>query len=351
MRRDFWTRQGIGLLITAGLLLAGRIAEAQGWGDSSRQPEQPPVYRTPQAVEPSQPVVPQDPRLERRPPAPQGPWQGGVQGPVQGPMNPPPSGANPSYLLRPGVPGPRPAQPPAPQVPFVLTPNEMAELDRVLAAWEQRNKEIRSFECKFTLWTYDSVFGDGTGRQPKTTDQGEIKYAAPDKGLYRIQGERQVQWLCDGKSMFQWIYDQKQVKEYPLPPELQGKGIANGPLPFVFGTEASRLKQRYFLRIITPRDAQGEVWIEAFPRYQADASEFKRAELILKTTGFLPDAIQLIDTNGRDRRVYKFDDVVINRRFIILERDWTHVSIPFGWQKVVDAPPQAQTARPPAYRR
>ena len=38
-----------------------------------------------------------------------------------------------------------------------------------------------------------------------------------------------------------------------MPPELQGKAIVDGPLPFLFGADAQKLKQRYYLRIITPR--------------------------------------------------------------------------------------------------
>ena len=64
------------------------------------------------------------------------------------------------------------------------------------------------------------------------------------------------QWLCDGKSIYQFDYTQKLVTEYVMPPEMQGKGIGDGPLPFVFGVEAQKLKQRYFMRIITPPDVK-----------------------------------------------------------------------------------------------
>ena len=66
------------------------------------------------------------------------------------------------------------------------------------------------------------------------------------------------------------------LTESPLPKELQGKDIVDGPLPFLFGAKAEKLKQRYYLRIITPPDVQGQVWLEAWPRFLADARNFQR---------------------------------------------------------------------------
>ena len=49
-------------------------------------------------------------------------------------------------------------------------------------------------------------------------------------------------WVCDGKSVFEYRHDQKQLVERPIPPQLQGKAIVDGPLPFLFGAEAAKLK-------------------------------------------------------------------------------------------------------------
>ena len=124
-----------------------------------------------------------------------------------------------------------------------------------------------SCESDFYRWKYDAVFG----RSAATAEKGELKFAAPDKGLMKIEAKdpkQSEQWLCDGKSIYQFDYPRKIVTEYVMPPELQGKGIGDGPLPFVFGVEAQKLKQRYFMRIITPPNVQNEVWLEAYPRYQ-----------------------------------------------------------------------------------
>jgi TIGR03009 family protein len=255
------------------------------------------------------------------------------------PLYPRPAGA-PATAAGSGDPRPAPPQP-----PFVLSLDEQRQLDQVLTAWEQRNKEVKRFECNVTRWRYDSVFGNG--KQPEG-EPGVIKYAAPDKGMVRIDGKQPMHWICDGRAIYSYEYatgkgEKNKVHEYSLPPELQGKGIADGPLPFVFGTEAQKLKQRYFLRLMTPRD-QGEIWLEAQPRFQRDAADFSKAELILKADGMQPFAVQLTDPNRKDRTVYQFDKVIINRRPFPLEPDPFRPTVPFGWQKVVEQAP-AQAAR------
>ena len=54
-------------------------------------------------------------------------------------------------------------------------------------------------------------------------------------GVYEITTEgNEERRVCDGKAIYQFDYKQKKLKEYPLPKNLQGKAITNGPLPFVF---------------------------------------------------------------------------------------------------------------------
>ena len=55
--------------------------------------------------------------------------------------------------------------------------------------------------------------------------------------------------MCDGKSVFEYRHQDKHLVERPIPKELQGQSIVDGPLPFLFGAEAAKLKARYWLRI------------------------------------------------------------------------------------------------------
>ena len=286
------------------------------------------------AVEPDQPVRPQLPTIQPR--APQ-------QLPATPPQNPQP---------------PRAVQPPPPP-PFTLTPQEEAQVERVLNIWEQRNKDIKTFDCNFKRWIYDVVFGPPN--QPKFIDMGVIQYAAPDRGLFRLEKEekdgkeipiaenRAEHWIADGKSIWEYKPGQKQLIEHKLPPELQGKAIAESPLPFLFGSEAQKLKERYFIRIITPANAQNQIWLEAFPRFQKDAANLHHAVFIISAQDMSPFALRIIQPNGKDYTTYQFYDVVVNDKLRIFQGDPFRAYTPPGWQKVVDEPP-ARPSQPPADR-
>src|SRR6185437_5619461 len=134
--------------------------------------------------------------------------------------------------------------------PFVLNVQEQNNVDLVLRQWQQTGAQVKTFECGFTVWTYNAAFGPGPDK-PMRTENGVLRYAQPDKGMYKIESDGGEHWLCDGKAIYEFRYSTKQLIENRLPPQLQGKAIADGPLPFVFGIDANKLKQRYWIRIIT----------------------------------------------------------------------------------------------------
>ncbi len=250
-------------------------------------------YQTPQPAN-SQPQ--QYPPADGRPATPAGPQQYGPPAQPDNrqyyPQNPTGPGAAGLGPISPGqaaqgppIQGP-PDRPATPQVPFLLSRPEIIALENLLTDWEKRNKEIHVLESKFFRWKYDAVFGNAN--QPPPADEGELKFAAPDKAWMYVKAKdpkQSEQWLCDGKSVFHWDYANSVVTEYIMPREMQGKGIGDGPLPFVFGIEALKLKQRYFMRIITPPNVQNEVWLEAYPKFQADAANYKKVEVILQIVG------------------------------------------------------------------
>ncbi len=323
----------------------------------STAPAGPPATSTPVAgqyqnpQQPDQPVgPPQYPTIDRRPAGPSfygpPPPDNRAAYPQQDPRAQGGQGQGQPVAGQPIQGPPVPVGPP--KAPFVLSPPEAAALDNLLNDWEKRNKQIHLLESKFFRWKYDSVFG---GNQPPAPEEGILKFAAPDKGLMKIEAKdpkQSEQWLCDGKSIFHWDYSASVVTEYVMPPELQGKGIGDGPLPFVFGVEAQKLKQRYFMRIITPPNVQNEVWLEAYPRFQQQAAEFSKVQVILQIAGgtkaLLPYAIQIYEPNGKDRKVYQLQNPSINPRApflggLIFGGDWTKPSIGIGWTRKLDLPP------------
>jgi TIGR03009 family protein len=235
--------------------------------------------------------------------------------PYQAPSNGPPAQ---QYQPQPSSAPQAPPQPPPQPPPFVLSSQQKADLDRVLDDWERHSDKVTKFQCEYTHWTYDPTFLPPTlgangelDERPIKTSVGDIKYSAPDKGLIRDKdvkeitnpgtpGEKEVKrdygehWACDGKILSAVDHSSKRaVHRTKLPPEMQGKFISEGPLPFAFGAKAAPLKARYYLRIITPPDKLGQVWLEVRPRFQKDMTNFIEVEVVLRTPDMLPVAIQI----------------------------------------------------------
>jgi len=292
----------------------------------------------------------------------------------QGPGQPSAPGAAPATPV--AVPANRlpervAAVPAAPQPPAPLSPQEQAALDRLLAAWEARNAAVSTWSCTFHKWEYNAWSpADAAGdRLAFAESTGELKYAAPDKGLFRVReskqwnpearryevrgGEAGEHWVCNGESIYEFRHSDRQLRETKLPPEMRGKAISDGPLPFVFGAKADTLRKRYFMRLITPPEVRDQVWLESLPRYQTDAANFSKVELILQARDLMPFAIQIYKPGGQDRDVYQFDPrtSLIDKSLDML-RDFAKPITPFGYKFILEdlsaqVPPPA-AGQPPS---
>jgi TIGR03009 family protein len=247
------------------------------------------------------------------------------------------------------------AQQAAPQQPAPLSPEQQAALDRLLAAWEARNAAVTTWSCTFHKWEYNAWSpADGGGeRLAFSESSGEIKYAAPDKGLFRVKestqwnpeirryekktGDTGEHWVCNGSSIYEFRHSERQLRETRLPPEMQGKAISDGPLPFVFGAKADTLRKRYFMRLITPPGVTDQIWLESLPRYQADAANFAKVELILQARDLMPFAIQIFKPGGQDRDVYQFDPrTSLIDKGLDMFRDFSKPMTPLGYKFILD---------------
>jgi TIGR03009 family protein len=294
--------------------------------------------------------------------------------------------------IRPPVGNAAPAAPVAPQQPswFPLEAAQQQWVDQILAWWERESGKIKTFECKFDRFDYDPVFGPKT--EAKTIAQGVIKYAQPDKGLYevkklfsyvgppKIPGEKSEyaeqdatfgeHWVCDGKQIHSFEAPKKQVTVSQLPPELQGKAIVDGPLPFLFGARAETIKARYWIRVL-PETGNGKFWLEAVPKSRQDAQNFKFIHIVLDEKKFLPETLFLFAPNfdpqkNPSRTTHIFKDIKTDSDQTLREKiqggldplklfthDFYNVSLPRGWKRVVDGglpvsvePPLEAKSRP-----
>jgi TIGR03009 family protein len=271
-----------------------------------------------------------------------------------------------------------PQQPPVAQAPngFQLNQIQQAFVDQLLDAWQLESGKIATFKCSFERWEYDLAFGPKPNPQqiPLNKSRGELSYQRPDKGSFQITQinvfQQQSQpagqqpaapaqgnwvnhpqaigehWVCDGKSVFEYRHDQKQLVERPIPPQFQGQAIADGPLPFLFGAEAAKLKARYWMRI-QDQPNRDEIWLIARPRHQAQAADFSEVEVILDRQRLLPKAMQVHFPTG-NRHVYMFDvaNAKVNGALDRIQALFARPRTPGGWKRVVEQMPVEQAAQP-----
>jgi TIGR03009 family protein len=312
--------------------------------------------------------------LGQNPSAPQGQPIGSQAAPLrQGPQQ-----AGPQQLLPPGAIQAAPPVPRMPVAPFQLTPPQEKYLNQILDYWEFKSRGIERFRCKFTRWEYDPVFGPKDPLTAKTESSGTIMYSKPDKGLFKVEkiyqyvapstpdasprydeskGEVGEHWVCDGQSVFEYNHQQKKLVQYNLPPEMAGQAIANSPLPFVFGANANQIRQRFWMRVITPREAREEYWLEAYPKHQADAANYQKIEIILDEKDYLPKAIQVFDPTYDVRRnpkrtAFMFENRESNwnvtlERLNLFHKEFYEPVVPSGWKKEVQRYDQGAPQGPP----
>jgi Uncharacterized protein conserved in bacteria len=268
---------------------------------------------------------------------------------------------------------------PGPQQPawIPLDANHEKWINHVLQFWETRSKKIKALTCEFIRWEYDPVFGpklpDGTPdpQTPLTIAKGEIKYRDPDAGKFQVtelsryvgpptmpggQPQYEIQdasfaehWVSDGKVVFEFDSRNKRMYQRELPPEMQGKAIADGPLPFLFGARAETIKARYWIHGL-PQSGNGKYWLEAVPKSRQDAQNFKAVTIVLDEKSYLPELLEVLAPNydsktNPARSTYQFskhdvtDDTLtpqqIFQKLNFFQTAFDKPKLPTGWTKVV----------------
>jgi TIGR03009 family protein len=290
---------------------------------------------------------------------------------------PPNQQLGPQPAAGPPLPPQAAAQPPRP-FPLLNAAHEKA-LNQVLDFWAKSSANIQRYSATFGRWEWDPVFG------PKNTfntySQGIVQYGAPDKGLFQdteirkyskpadptkepeyvpLSNEHLEHWICDGKSIIEMDGKNRRVVQQELPPEMQGKSIVDGPLPFLFGVSKERIHQRYWVHLVTPPNTTNEYWLEAFPKRQHDAANYKKVHVIIAQEDFLPKGLVIFAVNYDERTnpartTFAFENRRVNwndtlEKLNVFNRAFYQPKVPSGWQKVVqkyEPPPLADQQRIP----
>lgn len=265
----------------------------------------------------------------------------------------------------------RETAPMGPPKGFNLSPADQKVVDDMLNFWEQKTSGIKTFKATFGRWVYDPVFGPKDNAATFTT--GEIRYASPDRGMikenqvYKYDAEMKKRgvawpfaeqkdvigehWICDGKSVFEFSHKTKELVETRLPPDMQGKAIAEGPLPFMFGAKAATIKERYWIKQLPRNPQKNEPYhLEFIPKHRG--ADFSRVRIKLDSQRFLPTEMVLYDLNLKGRSAYAFKDLQANGTSNTVKNflgAFVSPRTPRGWRKtVIDVGSQAQQAQAPA---
>lgn len=238
-----------------------------------------------------------------------------------------------------------------PPAHYKLSENDQLKLDEFLAHWENFGKGIKQVSCDVHMMEFDGGVLQQDSKKPVAHNWGLFRFKAPNQLLYHIKGEfsyanadsgsdavwkegqNELKIVLDGKSLVQYDYENKKAVVYPLAEDEQNLDLTmdNGQFPLFFVAKAETLKNRFYLRLVTPAaKRQSEVWIEAFPRYARDAQQFQSIVVILGLKDMQPTYMRKVGVNGKSKTDLKFERVEVNKGRWTIEG-----TVDDGWTKEV----------------
>ena len=303
----------------------------------------------------------------------------------------PPHLATPIQAGQPGaVQGPPPgmahvgrAAPVSKVTPFFLDPAEQQELDLFLARWERYSAGIKRYDVEFNMFDYDLTIPGAQPNVPNKVTYGYFKYiASPTRFVYVVDGEWQdnkkikrngdknphifaEKIIIDEKTVYKYDYTAKTKIQINVPPEMIGKGIADSPLPLIFGAKADELKRRFSMKIVSDPSRDDIIWLHARPLLMEDQQEFKELEILINKRDLAARGLKQWDINDKAYKVYELHSLRINERLSdilkdiaselflpISERGWKEEVVHWTPPPPVATPgmPQPPVGQPPQYR-
>jgi TIGR03009 family protein len=286
----------------------------------------------------------------------------GESGAPQVPLNVQPPAARQG--IPPGMQHMGRAEPASRIIPFFLNDDEKRVLDEFLARWERYSTDIKLYEAEFNLLEYDPSAQGAVPNVPQKTLFGSFKYIAnPKRFYYHVEGEYRdgrfvkregdknphifaEKIIIDEKSVTKYDYNARTVHRINVPPEMIGKGIADSPLPLIFGAKADELKRRFSMNIVHRQD--GNIHLYARPLLIEDQQEFRELEVLLDGKTLRALGLQQHDINGKAYKTFQLKSTkvhtgLVNFDIIRIIREFFTADTPFGWKLEV----HAWTSQPP----
>jgi TIGR03009 family protein len=241
-------------------------------------------------------------------------------------------------------------------VPFFLEPEEQQNLDAFLVRWEKYSGNIKRYDVDFNMSTYNPAIPGSDPNKPHKITFGYFKYISnPLRFVYHVEGEwlddRQIKRdgeknpqiyaekvIIDEKTVFKYDYNAKTVIQVNVPPEMIGKGIADSPLPLIFGAKSADLKRRFSMKIL-PTTNPERIWLQAKPLLSEDQQEFNLVEIVLDRKTLQALGLRKYDINNQGYTVYELKSPKVNDRLTSVLDDlktWFTPTIERGWKHEVN---------------
>jgi TIGR03009 family protein len=200
---------------------------------------------------------------------------------------------------------PEAAQIPASDAPAPLDPRVAAQrMEQLLKLWEQQSVKVDTLDAQFIREDYDAQWKE------RTRFLGRAILKNPNLAFLdfkRIEDNNLVpfeQIRCTGNEVYHYVNSSNQIYIYQLAPQEKQRALEEGPLPFMFNMRAEEAKRRYKMTLLSETPTYYRIAIE--PKEDIDREAFLSADVLLDKERFLPNALQLTGTNGKDKKTFWF---------------------------------------------
>jgi TIGR03009 family protein len=183
-------------------------------------------------------------------------------------------------------------------------PEAGRKLDDLLARWEARSRDLRALSVKFRR------IDDSHAFNTKRTYAGRLHIQGPDRlyvDSYETKDDEPIgdfseRMVLDGKDLYHFVGLTHKVWIFRREPDAARTRLEYGPLAFLFGIDAARLRERFEIEIL--REDADMYTLRATPKKQEDRDEFSQALIKLDRRRLFPVAIRLTMPRGPDTRTY-----------------------------------------------
>lgn len=203
-------------------------------------------------------------------------------------------------------------------------------MEQLLGLWAKQSTRLKSLDVDIEQVKENKAWG-------KTTYKGRAQFKSPNLASIFFQKEEEQNGVkkyvpderivCTGKDVWHYKWDTQQVSIYDLGKEVRQRALQEGPLPFLFNFRADEAKKRYRMSLV--REDEKSYVINVFPLEDLDKECFSQALIGLDKKLFLPNAIALMEADGKSVKKYRI--LKIGPNAAVNDENFKGKRPPQGW--------------------